>query len=97
MFVTSNRITGTYTGQAGSVPMMALRWDRPRSQVKRSVRKIPFLADGLTKARSQRKQGHEAAILILLGNIAEETGDKKQAIVYLEGAGQLATNVQFYR
>jgi hypothetical protein len=58
---------------------------------------IPFLANGLTKARSQRKQGHEAAILILLGNIAEETGDKKQAIVYLEGAGQLATNVQFCR
>ena len=55
------------------------------------------LDDALTKARSQEKRGHEAAILILLGNVAEQLGDKKQAIAYLDNAGQIATNVQFYR
>ena len=55
------------------------------------------LDDALTKARSQEKRGHEAAILILLGNLAEELGDKKQAIAYLDNAGQFAANVQFHR
>lgn len=55
------------------------------------------LDDALTKAQSQHKRGHEAAILILLASVAEKTGDKNQAIADLENAGQLATNVQFYR
>lgn len=55
------------------------------------------LDDALTKARSQDKRGHEAAILILLASVAEKTGDKNQAIADLENAGQFATSVQFYR
>jgi CHAT domain-containing protein len=55
------------------------------------------LEDALTKARSQQKWAHQAQLLILLGNLAAQTGDRKQAIAYLEGAGQFATRVQFYR
>jgi len=55
------------------------------------------LDDALTKARSQDKRGHEAAILIVLATVAEKTGDTSQAIAYLENAGQFATSVQFYR
>jgi len=55
------------------------------------------LADALLKARSQQKRGHEAQLLILLGQLASETGDQKQAIGYLEDAGQFATRVQFFR
>lgn len=55
------------------------------------------LDDALTKARSQNKRGHEAAILILLASVAQKTGDNNQAIAYLENAGQFATSVQFYR
>lgn len=55
------------------------------------------LDDALMKARLQNKRGHEAAILILLANVAEKAGDKNQAVAYLENAGQFATDVQFYR
>ena len=55
------------------------------------------LEDALVKARSQQKRGHEAQLLILLGQVASETGDKKQAIADLEDAGQFATRVQFFR
>src|SRR5579859_2513869 len=55
------------------------------------------LEEALAKAREQQKRGHEAAILILLGSVAAETGDKRKAIDYLEQAGQFATSVQFYR
>jgi len=55
------------------------------------------LQNALAKAGAQQKRGHEAALLILLGTVAESTGDSSQAIQYLERAGQIATNVQFYR
>ena len=55
------------------------------------------LEDALTKARSQRKRGHEAQLLILLGRLMAQMGDRTQAITYLEGAGQFATQVQFFR
>ena len=55
------------------------------------------LEDALVKARSQQKRGHEAQLLILLAQVASETGDKKQAIAYLEDSGQFATRVQFFR
>src|SRR6266567_101990 len=55
------------------------------------------LEDALVKARSQQKRGHEAQLLILLGQLASETGDRNQAIAYLEDAGQFATRVQFFR
>jgi CHAT domain-containing protein/tetratricopeptide (TPR) repeat protein len=51
----------------------------------------------LEKARAQQKRGHEAQLLILLGTVAESTGDKTQAIQYLEQAAQFAASVQFYR
>jgi CHAT domain-containing protein len=55
------------------------------------------LDDALTKARSQRKRGHEAQLMILLGRLMAQMGDRTQAIAYLEGAGQFATQVQFFR
>ena len=55
------------------------------------------LEDALTKARSQQKRGHEAQLLILLGRLTAQMGDRPQAITYLEGAGQFATQVQFFR
>jgi CHAT domain-containing protein len=55
------------------------------------------LEEALARARAQQKRGHEAALLILLGTVAEGTGDRTQAIQYLERAGQFATSVQFYR
>jgi len=54
------------------------------------------LEDALARARSQHKHGHEAKILVLLGNLAAQNGDKQRAIAYLEEAGQLATRMQFY-
>ena len=55
------------------------------------------LDNALVKARSQQKRGHEAELLILLGSVAASTGDRTQAIQYLEQAGQFASSVQFYR
>jgi tetratricopeptide (TPR) repeat protein len=55
------------------------------------------LDDALTKARLQRKKGHEAQLMILLGRLMAQMGDRTQAIAYLEGAGQFATQVQFFR
>jgi CHAT domain-containing protein len=55
------------------------------------------LQDALAKARSQQKRGHEAQLLILLGSVAAQTGDRKQAIAYLEQGGQFATSLQLYR
>ena len=56
-----------------------------------------LLEDALTKARSQQKRGHEAQLLLLLGNLAAQMGDKKQAAEYLEAAGQSAARVHLYR
>jgi tetratricopeptide (TPR) repeat protein len=55
------------------------------------------LEDALDKARSQQKRGHEAELSILLGRLASQTGDRKQAIADLESAGQFAKRVQFFR
>jgi CHAT domain-containing protein len=54
------------------------------------------LEDALAKARAQEKLGHEAQVLILLGKLASRTGDKPQAIAYLEEAGESGTRMQFY-
>jgi tetratricopeptide (TPR) repeat protein len=43
------------------------------------------LENALTKARSQQKRGHEAQLMILLGRLAAQIGDRRQAIAYLEG------------
>ncbi len=55
------------------------------------------LEDALGKARLLQKRGHEAQLLILLGKLASQTGDRKQAIADLEGAGQFAKRVEFFR
>jgi len=55
------------------------------------------LEGALTKARSQEKRGHEAQLLILLGKLAAQKGDRQQAVVYLEDAGEFATRAQSYR
>ncbi|MBZ5683254.1 MAG: CHAT domain-containing protein [Acidobacteriia bacterium] len=55
------------------------------------------LEDALNKARLQQKRGHEAQLLILLGKLASQTGDRKQAIADLEDAAQFSKRVQFFR
>jgi CHAT domain-containing protein len=55
------------------------------------------LDGALGKARSQQKRGHEAELLILLGKLASQTGDMKQAAAELESAAQFAKRVQFFR
>jgi CHAT domain-containing protein len=55
------------------------------------------LDDALGKARSQQKRGHEAELLILLGRLASQTGDRKLAIADLESAAQFSKRVQFFR
>jgi CHAT domain-containing protein len=55
------------------------------------------LENAFMKARSQEKRSHEAQLLILLGKLAAQKGDRQQAVKYLEDAGQFATQGQFYR
>jgi CHAT domain-containing protein len=55
------------------------------------------LNDALGKAQSQQKRGHEAELFILLGRLASQTGDRKQAIADLESAAQFSKRVQFFR
>jgi CHAT domain-containing protein len=55
------------------------------------------LESALAKAQSQEKRGHEAELLVRLGRLAAQTGNRKQALTDFENAGQLATSVQFYR
>ncbi|HET6181438.1 MAG TPA: CHAT domain-containing protein [Candidatus Sulfotelmatobacter sp.] len=63
-----------------------------RTEEARSV-----LESALAKAQSQEKRGHEAELLVRLGRLAALTGNRQQALTYLEDAGQFATKVQFYR
>jgi tetratricopeptide (TPR) repeat protein len=55
------------------------------------------LQSALAKAQLQEKRGHEAELLVRLGRLAAQTGNRQQALTYLEDAGQFATKVQFYR
>ena len=55
-----------------------------------------MLQDALVKARSQQKQGHEAQLLIVLGKLAAQGGNRQEAIDDLEAAGQVATRMRFY-
>jgi tetratricopeptide (TPR) repeat protein len=61
------------------------------------MRQKSVLEDALRKARSHKKRGHEAQLLILLGRLTAQMGNRTQAIAYLENAGQFATQVQFFR
>ena len=55
------------------------------------------LEDALANARLQQKQGHSAQLLIVLGKLAAQQGNRREAIADLEDAGQLASQVRFYR
>ena len=55
------------------------------------------LESALNNARSQEKRGHEAELLVRLGRLAAQAGNRQQALTYLEDAGQFATRVQYYR
>lgn len=55
------------------------------------------LESALAKAQSQDKRGHQAELLVRLGRLEAQTGNRQQALRYLEDAGQFATQVQFYR
>src|SRR5208282_4032399 len=63
-----------------------------RTEEARSV-----LESALAKARSQEKRGHAAELLVRLGRLAAQAGNRQQALTYLEDAGQFATRVQYYR
>ena len=55
------------------------------------------LESALAKAQSQEKRGHEVELLVRLGRLSAQTGNRQQALRYLEEAGQFASRVQFYR
>jgi len=55
------------------------------------------LESALAKAQSQDKRGHQAELLVRLGRLAAQTGNRQQVLTYLEDAGQFATKVQFHR
>jgi CHAT domain-containing protein len=51
----------------------------------------------LTEAETAHKQGHEAQVLMLLGENSLSLNDTSEGIQYLEKAGHLATFLGFYR
>lgn len=55
------------------------------------------LTHALDQARANRKRGHEADLLILLGKQSEERNDEPRAIECLEQAGLPASELRFYR
>ena len=55
------------------------------------------LENALSKARLQEKRGHAAQLLVFLGKLSAQTGNRQQAVTYLEDAGQFATRVQYFR
>ena len=55
------------------------------------------IKNALASARLLQKQGHSAQLLIVLGQLAAQQGNKLEAIADLEDAGQLADQISFYR
>jgi CHAT domain-containing protein len=55
------------------------------------------LERALGVARANQKRGHEAMILLSLGELALQTGDRERAIRYLEEAGDISQKYNFYR
>jgi CHAT domain-containing protein len=58
---------------------------------------VDKLNRALTIARANQKRGHEAMILLTLGELALQTGDRQGATNSLEQAGQIAQRYNFYR
>src|SRR6266478_5097745 len=55
------------------------------------------LERALKVARANQKRGHEAMILLSLGELALQTGDRERAMTYLEQAGDISQKYNFYR
>jgi len=55
------------------------------------------LERALKVARANQKRGHEAMILLSLGELALQTGDRERAMKYLEEAGDISQKYNFYR
>jgi len=58
---------------------------------------VDRLNQALTVARADQKRGHEAMILLSLGELALHLGDRQGAMNSLERAGQIAQKYDFYR
>src|SRR5713101_3829775 len=58
---------------------------------------VDKLERALTIARANQKRGHEAMILLSLGELALQTGDRQTAKTYLEQTGDIAQKYSFYR
>ena len=58
---------------------------------------VDKLDRALTIARAKQKRGHEAMILLSLGELALQSGDRQGAMNSLEQAGQIAQSCNFYR
>ena len=58
---------------------------------------VDKLDRALTIARANQKRGHEAMILLSLGELALQSGDRQGAMNSLEQAGQIAKRYNFYR
>jgi tetratricopeptide (TPR) repeat protein len=55
------------------------------------------LGRALKVARANQKRGHEAMILLSLGELSIQAGDHKQAMKYLEEGGDISRRYDFYR
>jgi CHAT domain-containing protein len=55
------------------------------------------LESALATSKENHKLGHESMILLLLGELAIRTGDRRAATNYLEQSGELAQKYNFYR
>src|SRR6266436_10276551 len=55
------------------------------------------LERALKVARANQKRGHEAMILLSLGELVLQTGDREWAMRYLEEAGDISQKYNFYR
>jgi CHAT domain-containing protein len=58
---------------------------------------VDKLNRALIIARANQKRGHEAMILLSLGELALQSGDRQGAMNSLEQAGQIAQRYNFYR
>src|SRR5882762_4870657 len=79
-------------------PFMAYEGE---SQALAAQGKMPEAVDklerALTIARTNQKRGHEAMILLSLGELALQRGDRQTAKIYLEQTGDIAQKYNFYR
>jgi CHAT domain-containing protein len=79
-------------------PFMAYEGE---SQALAAQGKMPEAVGKLNRAliiaRANQKRGHEAMILLNLGELALQSGDRQGALNSLEQAGQIAQRYNFYR